>query len=231
MYLRIFFFSIFLFSFGAAEAQSFKEKLFTQWGYQAGYLVLPSYDRPRYTDPFSGSIETESTAAQNSVFEFSVVARLRYNLYDISDEQSVGLAVVPALSYLGQSALVGDNSGTSIGINLPLELSYNLGAGSTYNSSKDLGFSLYTGVNFFVPDLFISRKSDDSFYPELPKNFYTLPYAGLGVSFWGSKGTKLREIFLRVEFGNNQHSGTALYSHDAINSLGVRMAYIRYIGY
>ncbi|MDG1433903.1 MAG: hypothetical protein P8Q41_07825 [Saprospiraceae bacterium] len=232
MYLRFILATIFLLSFGSAEAQSIKDKLISQWGYQAGYLILPSYDRLRYIDPFSGSTETEAQTTQGLLYEISVVARLRYNILEINDDQSVGIGIVPALSYIGQGSKAGSTSGSSLGVNIPIEVSYNLGAGSTYNSAKDYGFSVHTGVDFSIPDLFISRKNvNEDYYSESLKNFYTLPYIGLGVSYWGNKGTKLHEIFIRAEFGNNQHSDDSKNAEKAVKSFGVRAAFVKYIGY
>ena len=234
MYLRIILTSIFLLSLGQAEAQSVKDKLFTQWGYQAGYFILPSYDRLRYDDPFSGSTTTDTVIAQGLLYELSFTGRIRYNILEMNDDQSIGISIVPALSYIGQGSKVGssNSSGSSIGFNTPLELSLNLGAGSTYNSSKDFGVSINTGVDFMIPDLFISRKNnDDEIYPEKIKNFYALPYVGLGVSYWANKGTKLNEIFIRVEFGKNQHTESLKNANNVEKPIGVRAAYIRYIGY
>jgi len=230
MYLRIFTLLIFMAFFVQTKAQTIAEKIFYQWGGQIGATVLPSYDRIYTDDPYSNSDETELRGNQSYTFEFGMLCRLRYNLLEIDNNKSIGLGIAPGLSYMLQAtSLPEDDIVNSVGFSLPFEFSYNFGPGSTYDSDKNVGFVFVAGAAFLLPGITFQDVSNNRYNPI--KKAYTIPHIGGGIT-WGDFDSRIAELFLRVEIGNNKH--TASFPDDSISvksPVGFKLILMKYFNY
>lgn len=210
---------IFILSFNFSQAQSVRDNLFFQWGAQFGIFTLPSYDR--LTD--SG----EKFADQDQFYDVGVNFGIRYNLKKINDEQSLGLITSFGFGTLAGKSILSSTDKNGI-FNIPIDFSYHYGAGSSYFSSKDFGLTVRAGVDFNF--LFTTESSYDTEFQKF-KSRYILPHLGLGVSFWDKTDSWLQEVFLRVEFGKNQHTGPVLNDEVVKSPIGLRLCYTAFIGF
>jgi len=221
MRIRFFFLFIFLFSQGISEAQGLSEKFFFQWGAQAGYFTLPSYDR------FNNA--GEKFAEQEKFYDLGVNIGLRYNLKEISDEQSIGLIANFGFGIIvGNTILTEEREKNGI-YHIPIDLSYHYGAGSTYASDKDFGFTIRAGVD--LTSLFASQTvTTNNDYQDFKRKYF-LPHIGFGGTFWGFESDVMQEIFVRFEFGKNQHTAPVLNNKSVEFPIGIRLAYTAFIGF
>lgn len=220
MKIRFLFLFIILFFQGTSQAQGVLEKLFFQGGVQVGYFNLPSYDRL--------NIAGEKFAEQEQFYDVGLNIGLRYNIVELSDEQSIGLIANFGFGIIGGNTILVASEEKNGIYNIPIDLSYHYGAGSTYSSNKDFGFTVRAGVDFnyfFTTTGFVSNEYQDF------KRKYVLPHLGVGVTFWGFESDVMQEIFVRFEFGKNQHTGPVLNNKSIVSPIGIRLAYTAFIGF
>ena len=219
MKIRFFFLFIFFLTTEFSQAQSIRDNLFFQWGGQLGVFTLPSYDRL--------TVGGDKVADQDQFYDVGLNFGVRYNIKKISDEQTIGLITNVGFGTIAGKSILSLSDKNGI-FNIPIDLSYHYGAGSSYFSSKDYGLTVRGGVDFNF--LFSTDESYNNEYQKF-KSRYILPHLGLGISFWDKTDNWLQEVFVRVEFGKNQHTGPILNDEVVKSPIGIRLAYTAFIGF
>ena len=220
MKTRLFFLLIFSLTLSSSQAQSIRDNLFFQWGGQLGIYALPSYDRL--------TVGGEKHADQDLFYDVGLNIGVRYNIKKISDEQTIGLMTSLGFGVISGRTIIQDYNDKGGIFNIPLEFSYHYGAGSSYFSAKDFGLTIRGGAD--LKYLFTTEVINISEYQKF-KSTYILPHVGIGVSFWDKTDNWLQEVFVRVEFGKNQHTGSVLNDKTVQSPIGFRLAYTFFIGF
>jgi hypothetical protein len=201
----------------ALNAQGFKDKFFTATGFTTFLDIaqLPSsnYLNSAYynsSNQLEGSY-TASAPLSYSLFTYGV--KLRYNLVDFSDDASLSIHVQPALGI----SLSSDNSGSSqsnIGsFSFPVMIGFNTGNISTYKTSKNKGFGIAIGVEYFNGGLIKVSDDDKVSYTDMATQQtvfienekqktgkWMAPAMELCYRYW-TKSNKAREISFFASFG------------------------------
>ena len=121
--------------------------------------------------------------------DFGVSFGARYNLFDLSDNVAIGFDVSPELGFFAGELRSSDTG--LLAFNIPAFISFNFGAGSTYDSDKDFGIAIKPGLEFIYGPI-SSGDVDD-----VDKiNF--IPVLQISGRFWKRTNSKLRELYLRV---------------------------------
>ncbi len=200
-----------------ANAQGFKDKFFTATGFTVGLDVaqLPAYNYLTNAEYINNELTGTYTAIKPiSVSYFTYAVKFRYNLVDFSDDASLSLHVQPAL---GLSFSYSDDiSGVSnIGsFSLPIMVGFNTGNISTYKTSKNKGFGIALGVEYFNGGLIKSGANEDKVsytdnatnqivYVENVKQStgkLLAPSMEVCYRYW-TKSNKAREISFLASFG------------------------------
>lgn len=204
--------------FQTAYSQGFKDKFFTATGFTVGLDVaqLPSYNylSSAYYNNSNELTGTYTASAPLSVSYFTYAVKFRYNLVDFSDDASLSIHVQPAL---GLSFSYNDDiSGVSnIGsFSLPIMVGFNTGNISTYKTSKNKGFGIALGVEYFNGGLIkAGENSDEVSYtdnatqqPVYVENVkqktgkLLAPAMEVCYRYW-TKSNKAREISFLASFG------------------------------
>lgn len=205
-------------SLKSLKAQGFKDKFFTATGFTTFLDVaqLPSYNylNSAYYNSNNELVGSYTASAPLSYSLFTYAVKLRYNLVDFSDDASLSIHVQPALGI----SLSSDNSGSSqsnIGsFSLPIMIGFNTGNISTYKTSKNKGFGIALGVEYFNGGLIKAGASDDkvsytdlqtqqTVYIENVKQKtgkWMVPAMELCYRYW-TKSNKAREISFFASFG------------------------------
>ena len=190
MRIHLFTFLFLIVSLGQIQAQSFKDKFFRTHGVQFDATLMPSY-------------LTESTPQRVAQYiGGSLIGYhygLRYNIVELSDNQSIGIGIDPNVGILSAGVFSISETSGLLSASIPIEFSFTTGAGSTYNSSANNGFSIRGGIDLnFVPLFFFDSELNH-------KKFYPLPHLTLGYYGFGETAS-LFEMFLRYNFAKNVNS-------------------------
>ena len=153
------------------KAQGFKDKFFIATGFTAflDVATMPSYNylvQANYnTNNQLVGEYVASTPFSYSLFTYAV--KLRYDLIDFNDDASLSIHVQPALGI----SFTGDNSGssqTNIGsFSFPVMVGFNTGNISTYKTSKNKGFGIALGLEYFNGGLIKAGTSEVVTYADL----------------------------------------------------------------
>ena len=176
-----------------SEAQSFKDKFFRTSGIHfADVLLMPLYEREGENE----GLEQFVGGSLLLTFHYG----FRYNILEKGDRKSISIGIDPNLGILSGGFFYKSKVSGLFSFSLPIELSVNLGAGSTYNAKGDNGFSIKGGINLNVVPIFaLSSEGEDI------KKFYPLPHITLSyMSFMG--GNDLGELFIRYNFAKSKKS-------------------------
>lgn len=199
------------------SAQGFKDKFFTATGFTT-FLDVAQLPSGNFLNSayYNSNNELEGSYTAGAPISYSVftyAVKLRYNLVDFSDDASLSIHVQPALGI----SLSTDNSGSgqsNIGsFSLPIMLGFNTGNISTYKTSKNKGFGIAVGIEYFNGGLI--RVSDDnsvSYTDKTTQQTVTIenekqkaskwmaPAMELCYRYW-TKSNKAREISFFASFG------------------------------
>ena len=182
-------FIICVFALNQSNAQS--DKVFKKWGTTAGLFVY-----------------SENQGSLDLGFFYGI----RYNLKNLSDNFSVAVDASPNL--IGH---ISEYSG--LGLKIPVELTLNIGAGSTYDSDKTYGVALGAGLAASFHPL-IAFKTD---YRDVDK-FGLYPTVSLGFRRFKSDSSALSEFSLRYFFIPSKEL-------QEIPSFGLQVSWSKFIGY
>lgn len=184
MKLQIFTLFFLLLNLTQIEAQSIRDRFIIGIGSQVGLVNTKAtkigVNKDKYDSLFG--------------IQFGVGVDLRYNIKVINENLSVGIGTNPSIGADYYSFVKSGN--TAYGsINIPVEFSLNIGEGATYESDKDFGFAIKTGVDLNIFPLF----TDGRELPENYQKFSAFPHVTLAVRFFG-RMDPLQEIFIRYNF-------------------------------
>lgn len=233
-------------------AQEFKDRFFIGLGYTAvlDYARLPATNQLDniYMDgnKLVGSYKANSP---NSISYFTYAAKFRYNIVDLNDDASIGIHVQPALGISVSYSNTSDQ--TSIGsLSIPIMVSYNTGNISTYKTSKNKGFGISLGVEYFNGGLINTSTNNDLSYTDALGNYQTytqtssnkttallVPSFELNYRYW-NKSNKAKELSLLVSLGKKQSLETDTKTFQEINQTGsakgamhIRLMWTKYLNY
>lgn len=216
MKLKICIFFFLLSTIGQLNAQSsFKDKFFYGPGITGALTSMPGQE----INSFFTRYEQVFGYAGGLNYSF------RFSLYELNDNNSLGIGIIPAIDILG---IYGFKESDDIGwggINLPIELSYNTGAGSTYNSDKELGVAIKGGIDLNYLPILMSKEGNLRDFNQ----FYVDPYFSLSARFFSKKGTSLRDVSLRFSFISQTEGVTD--DDDLIIPFNIRLGINTIVGY
>ena len=196
-------------SFSQESTEPAEKKLFfKQFGYTCllDFYQLP-VEQHIYT-PIGTSNATPDTIYARG-FGFSLGAfqfTLRRNLFEINENSAIGLTATPSIGF----GLGGTEDGIGIGtFNLPLFVSYESGAGSTFSTVKNNGFFFGLGYEIAkAPLVWLDTHSfpDDVSY----KSVYGEPVCSFGFRYWrtpknpelNTQGEKLAVLGIKFGMGS-----------------------------
>ncbi|MCB0640736.1 MAG: hypothetical protein KDC44_03815 [Phaeodactylibacter sp.] len=160
------------------EAQCQQYRAFHEINYQFAYGVLPEWR------------DVISSRRRDMLLDVGIGYHFRYNVYEMGDNGAIGLNLAP---YVGAFYTVLDEGNRTgfLGANSIVGLSYQSGAGSTYNTSKNFGLALMGGMEF-------------SLFPLTGDNglthFYSAPFAETKLHYWRNNRLALMNFFVRYTF-------------------------------
>ncbi|MCF8370150.1 MAG: hypothetical protein K9H64_00920 [Bacteroidales bacterium] len=206
--------------------QSFKFGAFTEYtvspAYISGYSQNISYDPITGDKIYTNKYEFENMV-DHAIVNYSYNARI--NIFDLSDNMSIGINANPSIGITISEAGIGS-------INIPGFISFNMGAGSTYNSLGNLGGFVGVGYEFTKIHLL---SSDELFEPdnipgaEKPITVWTQPMIIGGLRWW-TKKNKLMEVSLKYGFGSNDFS-LVIDDTDARKPMSIQVNWGYFINY
>jgi len=162
-----------LFSITSGTAQdnpySLKNNLYTTYGSQFGV----------------GNVDLGTT--EYSFYDFGFSLGARYNLYDFTDNIAVGFEVAPEIGMMRSTEF---NEEGFLGLMLPAFVSLNFGAGSTYDSDKNIGIAIKSGMQLIAGPLIIDTARD------LNKTNW-MPVVQLSGRFYQKLKKRLAEVYLK----------------------------------
>ncbi|MDG1433904.1 MAG: hypothetical protein P8M17_01455 [Saprospiraceae bacterium] len=205
---------ILLMTVGKMDAQSFKDKFFYGPGITGALTSMPGQEVNSLFDRY------------DQVFGYAAGLNysLRYSIFELNDNNSFGIGIIPAIELGIYGFIERDDIGLG-GINLPIELSFNTGAGSTYNSNKEFGIAIKGGIDMNFLPIFMSKEGSLRDFNQ----FYVDPYVSLSGRFFGKRGTALRDVFLRFSFLSQTEGVTD--EDDLIIPFNIRVGMNSIIGY
>lgn len=221
MKFRSLFIFVLFFSINNLFAQSFKEKLFKLRGAQLDFMFMPSF----------ASGNTDNPASQLlSGGIYGLHYGFRYNLVELDDEKSINIGAYPNVGMLFGGKYSYFDYGGIGSFNMPVEVGFNYGAGATYQSNKNHGFSIRTGIDInFVPLISFGEDKEDADF----KKLYILPHITIGYQKFGKTTGNLYDVYLRFDFAKNElETPTSSSRNDQIFSPFIlRFGGSHYIGY
>ena len=250
-------FSLFIFLLFFAslplQSQSFKDKFFIALGYTAflDYAVMPA-NYSLYEVQATGVNQLKGVFNSHNSGPLSVYtygAKFRYNIAEMNENSSLSIHAFPALgisigdNYDGSSANIGS-------LSIPLMLSFNTGNVATYKASKNKGFGIAAGIEFFHGGI-ISKKPTpvEHYYTDLQGNQQILiftdeeklstlfvPAFELSYRYW-NKSNKAYEFSLLFTLGSNSDlSPPSPFTSVEVNKstetpLHIRLMWSKYLNY
>lgn len=210
---------------GNLNAQSLKDKsIFTLgWSVYTDYILSPVQE---FTTENIDGVEYNFYHQDQGTGIVSISLNYRYNLLEAGDEFAIGLNAQPLLgiSIFAQSEGVGH-------FNLPLFASLDFGAGSTYNSTANLGGFIGAGFEYYNAPVFgsgIVGPEGDDFETD---NSWTQPMVSGGIRYWGKKGNHCREISIKYGWGKDIGSKYEDESFEFKRSNTFRLAFVTFLNY
>jgi len=180
----IFFLCLFSISLGA---QSIKDRVFQSFGLSLEYALLPAF-------PFIDSYGFKEYT-QLDYLGVTGDYKFRFNLFELTENISFSIAAKPSLSLLPGTfshSYLDNHANLYLGGDLGVEVGLHLWAGSTYQSEKDKGISIYYGINTKLIGIRPKESVDNS---TKPKKIYKYSYLGLSALFWAPRRTFLIDFF------------------------------------
>jgi hypothetical protein len=229
-------------------AQGVKDRFFIALGWTviADYAILPTSNKLiNVSNNSLNQLEGGYLAVnQYAVSLGTYAAKFRLNIADFSDNSSLSIHVQPALGLCLGS---GENIGS---LSIPLMLSFNTGNISTYKTSKNSGFGIGLGLEYFNGGLIknIEKAEDLTYYDQLGNpqiiqdnykpDFTNLfaPAFELSYRFW-NKSNAAKEISFMVGLGSKNELETAntfqsiSQSGDAKTPMHFRLLFSKYLNY
>ncbi len=207
-------FAIILFislSLSDISAQSFKDRSFHTIGttYFTDYYASPlvAYERSF----FSGDETQYETPWGFSIMTFAY--KYRFNIVELSDNIAFSTSINPALAVTASSVGMGS-------INVPLQLNMEFGAGSTYNTTANMGGYLGAGLEWNKVGLVNYDLFDAGDIPH-DAEFQTMwmqPVISAGIRYWSASNV-LKEIELKYGWAAQQEytvgGGSEVSTHRA----------------
>ncbi|MBL4658297.1 MAG: hypothetical protein JKX73_09875 [Flavobacteriales bacterium] len=159
--------------------------------------------------------EIYTTSAVGYSF-YTIIYRFRYNLVESGSNFAVGAVFSPALalSMVG----VGNSDGGFGSFSLPMYLSAEFGAGSTYSSTSDVGGFIAVGPEFMMLPIIGGNVGGD--YPDLKKSYIQVAFE-VGVRFWNKKN-RLIEVAFKYGMGKNESELYSTYDSEVLRFSKVR---------
>ena len=212
--------SLLLFFCFQLSAQDKNDNIFQTFGYYLGGANMPAFEAG-----------PTNTAVQYRCYNMGINYQFRYNLFNTNDHNSLSLSAIPGIGIDGGEyradnldLTFGGISGW-LGLHLPVMLSYNTGAGATYDTDKNYGLGISLGLEYMMQPLFIvSDGNDVSDF----KQSYTNPFVQIGVRYWGKKTNLLREFFVQIKLLKNKDGieGDAI-----VRPYSVNVGWIKFLNY
>lgn len=187
--------TIFL-SVPAFSQGSFKDNLYQAIGYSVGYSSGPlskltSLNPNYYGQGTPDSITNYAQAKDLTIF--GIIYRLRYNVHEVSDNFALSVSTAPVVE---MSFVKGERD---FGFNISGMANAEFGAGSTYNSTSNVGGFVGLGFEYIKSSLLSALSTPSELYPATI-NSWTEPVFATGIRYW-NKNNKLREVSVKYGFG------------------------------
>jgi len=183
--INFYLFVIFLLGSLNLEAQSFKDNYYQSYGYLIEFVKTPAVEIGNTGGHFQARYYAPS-------FQYEG----RFNITNINDNTAFSISLAPSV---GLAVPVDDFEGIA-NFNIPLFANIEFGAGSTYDSDANIGFSLGIGINFTRFPLFGLDLPDDSDFSKS----HTTPIIKASLRKFSSKGNHLRDYFIHIwPFGSS----------------------------
>lgn len=194
------------------DAQSFKDKYFHSLGYLFEFNKTPGVELGNTGEHF-----------QFKYYSLSYQYEGRVNITNLNDNSALSVSLAPSV---GLAFPTDDLDGYG-SINIPVFVNIEFGAGSTYDSDADVGFTLGLGLNHTRFPLFGLDLPDGSDF----KKSYTTPVIKASLRKFSSKGNHLRQYFIHFwPFGSKQGTNFSGDPED-VNTLVLRFGMSKYMGY
>ena len=158
------------------------------------YQVDPIASKPVYSDSVYSSLG-------GGLSTIGILYHIRYNVVDINDDFGIGIDFAPSLSL----------SSTDYGYGaayLPIFISANFGAGSTYESGKNGGGFIGVGYEYNFTNIlndYNTNDNSDKYYPYtqtvIPVNNWGQLMVTGGYRWWA--GDHVYDIGLKLGYGNS----------------------------
>jgi len=168
------------FCFTQESSGQANDRLLKSRGYSMQWTKLPLS-----LSTFFGQVQTENLNQAGIGYTYN----FRYNLFEAGDNSAIGLGV-------------GISAGLEFGANLeqelisagavylPIDLNYNYGAGSTYDTDQDFGIAIGLGVTPSYLPIFSNRSIS---------KLNSSPSLNLAIRQWVSGSNALKEYFFRFD--------------------------------
>lgn len=209
---------------GNLNAQSFKDKsiLTLGWSVYTDFIRTPVQE---FTTEDINGVEYNFYHQDQGYGIISISMNYRYNLIEAGDEFAIGLNAQPlvGLSVFSNSEGLGH-------LNLPLFASLDFGAGSTYNSTANIGGFIGAGFEYYNAPFLgsgIEGPESDNFDTD---NSWTQPMVSGGIRYWGKKGNHCREISVKYGWGKELDSEFS-EDYDFKRSNTFRLAFVTFLNY
>lgn len=205
----------------SAFSQGLKDRYFSSIGstYFLDVFTTPVKSET-FFDEYSQEYETEYSRSLGFSY-FTFMYRARLNVMQLSEDMAISASLTPALGISVSDAGIGS-------FNMPLLISAELGAGSTYSSASNLGFSIGAGAEYTNAGLINSDLGDS--YIGYTKS-WVQPVVATGIRYW-NKRNKLREINIKYGFGDKKPYQE--YQGDEVvdkRSMTVRLSFMYMLNY
>jgi hypothetical protein len=231
--------------------KSYKDRTFHSLGTSV-YLDLvygpikESIRRESITDPFGNTV-TNTVLNYTRVIGsnyFSLIYRYRYNLYELGNEASYGINLLPSLGLFagGSTSISYPNSaydfgtiqpGFSTSLNFPIIVGLNLGAAATNTSTSTMGFFIGGGYEYNMAPMFYQR---DVLNKDIVTNWFN-PCLSISALYEGNTAFgNLQEVNLKIGFGlvgqdvrvpSDVNNGAFGF----VSPVTIRLSYFTYLNY
>jgi len=203
-------------------------KIIHSWGWSA-YTDITSTPRHVTTqwdpnayagyDSFGNPIYGKQVTTVTQDFGYSLLTvyyKFRYNIKEPNDDRSLGISATPALGFI-----LTYEEGVGL-FNLPFQLEYAFGAGSTYSSSADKGG--YIGGGFEISRLPLIYDGE--------KTTWVQPVLSTGLRYWNRKN-RMREVNLKFGFalGNDPAPSSNPNAGIILPPISLRLSWCYFIAY
>lgn len=226
-------FAAFFFIGTSVLSQETQESKSTKVFHAVGYTILADYvSSPLKVIPMTvhtnaGDIESHTFMKSDAINLMTYMYRFRYNFSEPSAESAFSFSINPSLSFGLVIPNKGDNGGFFT-FNVPLLLNYEHGAGSTYNSTLNHGFTIGAGIEFYKSPLFFIEKTG-----EIPITAFIMPTVSAGYRHW-TRSNHLAEFNFKIGKGSKVKLPEIYEEEELPGSLSAyefRFSIIRFLNY